>query len=112
MTVFAAACAKGLRDESVQAHQKAATEEREDNENVGAEADSAHSSSAIGKAADHHGVHDSHAHPAEFGEDERNGEPQSGAELGAKCVECEHVKETRGTSVSGAERRRKPARAW
>jgi hypothetical protein len=95
MAVFALAGAKCLRDESVQAQKQTAAEKSEDDENVGAEADSAHGGGAVGQMTDHHGVHDGHAHPAEFGEDERNGQPQGGAKLSAKCLELNHRRGTR-----------------
>ena len=85
MAIFALAGTEGLRDESVEAHEEAAAEKREHDEDIGTEADRAHGRGAVGQAADHHGVDDGHAHPAEFGEDEREREAQSGGELLAKC---------------------------
>ncbi len=37
-----------------------------------------------GKMADHDGVNDGHAHPAEFGEHQRQGEAQRGGKFFAK----------------------------
>jgi hypothetical protein len=45
---------------------------------------------AAGEAADHHGVHDGHADPTYFGEDEGEGQVESGAELGAQGGPGEH----------------------
>src|SRR5260370_9822262 len=77
---------------------------------VGAKAAGANGGRAVGEPPDHHGIDDGHAHPAEFGEDQRNGEPQSGAKFGAKCLESNHEREIRGTSVCGDEKRSKRRR--
>jgi hypothetical protein len=45
---------------------------------------------AVGEAADEHGVFDGHADPTDFGEDERDGEVECGAKLGAKSGPGEH----------------------
>src|SRR5229473_2026186 len=82
MTVFTLACSERLRDKRIQSREQTA----------------------------HHGIDDGHAHPAEFGEDQRNGEPQSGAKFGAKCLESNHEREIRGTSVCGDEKRSKRRR--
>ena len=76
--------AKGLGDKGVEADEETFTKEGEDDEENGDEADGADGLGAVGKAADHHGVHDDHAHPADFGEDEREGEAQGGAEFAAE----------------------------
>ena len=79
MAVFALAGAEGLRDEGVETDKQAAAEEAEDVDEDAAEADGGDGYRAVGKTADHHGVDDGHGHPAEFGEDEREGQAQSGA---------------------------------
>ena len=45
---------------------------------------------AVGKASDKHGVFDGHADPADFGEDEGNGEVESWAKFGAQSGPGEH----------------------
>src|SRR5580704_5158825 len=99
MTVFPLACAKGLRDQSVQAQKQTAAEQGENDKDVRTQADGAHSGRTVGQMADHHGVHDGHAHPAEFGKDERNSQPQRGAKFGAKCLETDHGRTKREKSV-------------
>ena len=88
--VFGVARAEGLRDESVEADEEAFTKESEDEEEAGADADGGDGLGAVGKAADKHGVFDGHADPADFGEDEGNGEVQSGAKFGAQSGPGEH----------------------
>ena len=90
VAVFAMAGAEGLRDEGVQADEKAFAEEGEDDEEAGGDADGADGFGGIGKAADHHGVHDDHAHPADFGEDERKSEAEGGAKFAAEDGEEGH----------------------
>src|SRR6266404_5001579 len=107
MTVLAAACSEGLRDECIESHQYAATEERQHDEKVGAEAYGAHGGRTVGEPPDHHRVDDGHAHPAKFGEDEWDSEPQGRTKFGAKCPECNHGGKIRRTSVSGEDERSK-----
>src|SRR6266513_193479 len=107
MTVLAPARSESLRNQRVQSHEQAATEKSQDDKNVGAQTDRAHCGRTVGKPPYHHRIDDSHAHPAEFGEHKWNGEPQRGAEFGAKCLESDHGYTARGTSVSGAEKRSK-----
>jgi len=64
VAVFAAAGTESLGDERVQADHKAFAEECENDEDAGTDADSTDGFGAVGEAADHHGVHDDHAHPA------------------------------------------------
>ncbi len=90
MTVLALTGAESLRHESVESHKQSSAEERQDNEDVGAEAYRAHGGGAIGKMADHHGVHDGHTHPAEFGEHQRQGEVHRGREFFAKSFQADH----------------------
>src|SRR5258708_40217207 len=101
MTVVARARPEGLRNERVQSHEQAPTEQTQHDEQVAAQTDGAHAGRAVGESADHHGVHDGHAHPAELRENERNREPQRGTEFGAKCLKSNHGRKIRGTSVSG-----------
>jgi hypothetical protein len=82
-TVFGAAGAEGLGDQSVEPDEEPFAEEREDEEEAGADADGSDGLGAVGEAADHHGVDDGHADPTDFGEDKREGQMQSGAKLGA-----------------------------
>jgi len=73
-----------LRDERVQADEEALAEEGEDDEDTGRDADRTDGFCAVGETTDHHGVHDDHAHPADFGEDERKSKAESRAEFGAE----------------------------
>jgi hypothetical protein len=79
-----------LRDECVEAEQQAESEQSDRRENVGAEGDRSNGDGAVGKMADHDGVHDAHGHPAKFGENERDGEFDGGAKLFAKIGEKGH----------------------
>jgi hypothetical protein len=88
--VFAAAGAEGLGDEGIEADEDALPEEGEDQKKAGADADGGDGLGAVGEPADHHGVHDGHADPTYFGEDEGEGQVESGAELGAQGGPGEH----------------------
>jgi hypothetical protein len=90
MAVLAVARAEGLGDQGVEADEKTFAEKGEDDEDAGADADGADGLGAIWEAADHHGVHDHHAHPAKFGEDEREGEAERGREFAAEWRKREH----------------------
>jgi hypothetical protein len=90
VTVFETAGAERLGDEGVEADEEAFAEEGEDEKEAGADTDGGDRLGAVGEAADHHGVHDSHADPADFGEDEREGHVESGAEFGAQGGPGEH----------------------
>ena len=90
VAIFAAAGAEGLGDERVQADKEAFTEKGEDDEDAGGDADGADGFGAVRKAADHHGVYDDHAHPTDFGEDEREGQVKSGAKFAAEDGEEGH----------------------
>ena len=89
-TVLATAGAEGLGDEGVEADEDAFAKEGEDEEEAGADADGGDGLGAVGEAADEHGVFDGHADPADFGEDERDGEVESGAKFGAQSGPGEH----------------------
>ena len=90
VAVFAAACAKGLGDERVQADEKPFAEEGKDDEDAGADAYCSDSFSTVGEAADHHGVDDDHAHPADFREDKGQGEAKRGTKFGTEDGEEGH----------------------
>jgi len=90
MTVFSVAGTEGLGHQGIEADEETFAEKGEDDEDAGADADGADGLGAIWKAADHHGVHDDHAHPAEFGEDERKGEAQRGRKFAAQGGKREH----------------------
>ena len=90
MAIFAAPSAERLRDQRVQADEEAFTEEGEDDKDAGGDADGADGFGTVGEAADHHGIYDDHAHPTDFGEDERKGEMQCGAEFAAEDGEEGH----------------------
>ena len=90
VAVFTAAGTEGLRDKGVEADHEALAEEGEDEEEAGADADGSDGLGAVGEAPDHHSVNDDHAHPADFGENEGEGETQGGAEFGAEDVKEGH----------------------
>jgi hypothetical protein len=81
--VLGAAGAEGLGNQGVEADEEAFAKEREDEEEAGADADGGDGLGAVGEAADHHGVHDGHADPADFGEDQGQCQVECGAEFGA-----------------------------
>ena len=86
MAIFALACAEGLCDEGIESKKEAFAKKRQHHEDTGAKADGTHGDGTIGEAADHHGVDNGHAHPAEFSEDERKGEPERGAHFCAQSL--------------------------
>src|ERR1700757_2568304 len=90
VAVFATAGAERLRDECVQANEEAFSEEGEDEEEAGTDADRADGFGAVRETADHHGVNDDHAHPADFGEDERKSEVEGRTEFAAEDREEGH----------------------
>jgi len=67
VAVITPAGAKGLRDERVEADQKALAEEDEDEIEAGADAHGGNRLRAVGKTTDHHGIHDGHGDPTDFG---------------------------------------------
>src|SRR5579885_1030989 len=87
MTILAPARAKGVGNQRVQSDEKASTEKGQHVEEIGADADGADGGGAVRQAADHHGVPDAHGHPADFGENQREGEAEGWAELGAEDVD-------------------------
>ena len=101
VTVFALASAEGLRDKGIEANEKAAAEEGQDIEKVGTDADRTDGAGAVRKVADHDRVHNTHAHPADFGENQRQSEPDRGSKFVAKCLEADHVRARGEESVSG-----------
>src|SRR5260370_24843344 len=110
MAIFALARAESLRNKCVQANQQTSTKKRQHVNKNATQANGGDGHSAAGQAADHHGVHDGHAHPPELSEDERNCEPQRGTDFGAKCLQSDHGRTIRATSVSGVKERRKRMR--
>lgn len=84
MAVFAAARAEGLRDESIETDEDAFAEKSEDDEEARTNADGTDGFGAVRQATDHHGVNDHHAHPADFGKDEGQGQMESGTEFAAE----------------------------
>ena len=88
--VVAAAGAERLRDEGVEADKDAFSEECEHQEEAGADADGGDGLGAVGETSDKHSVFNGHADPANFGQDERDGQVQGGAKLGAKGGPGEH----------------------
>ena len=105
MAVFATACAEGLSDQSVQTDEESSAEEGKHMHEDASQADRGDGHGAIRQAADHHRVNNGHAHPAQFGEHQRNGQPQSGPDLRAKCLQSNHGGTAREKSVRGDEKR-------
>ena len=100
VAVFAMTCAERLGDEGVQADKDAFAKESEDDEQAGGDADGTNGFGAVREAADHHSVDDDHAHPADFGEDERESETKGGAELVAEDRHEGHRVEGRRYQIS------------
>ncbi len=71
MTVLALTGAERLRNQCVQPNQQSTSKHGEDVDENSAKAHGRDGHCAVWKAAHHHGVHDGHAHPADFGENER-----------------------------------------
>src|SRR5260221_7411971 len=88
--VVGATGSEGLGDKGVEADKKALPEEGKDKEEGGADADGGDGLGAVGEPADHHGVHDGHADPADLGQDEGQSQVKGGAKLGAKGGPGEH----------------------
>src|SRR5215467_2707386 len=107
MAVLALARAKGLRNERVESDEQAVAEKGQHVEQVGADADGTDGAGAVRKMADHHGVHDAHAHPADFGKNQRQSEPDGGTKFVTKCLEADHVRAMSQESVSGVGTRSK-----
>ena len=90
---------------------EAAAEQSKHDKDVGAEADGAHGGGAVGQVADHHGVDDAHAHPAELGENERKREANRGAQFGAKSLQADHERGDEVQAVYGGARNEANKRA-
>jgi hypothetical protein len=58
-----------LGDKGIEADQEATSEEGQNIEEVGTDADGPDGARTVRKVADHDGIHDTHAHPADFGKD-------------------------------------------
>ena len=71
--IFAAV---GLRDESIESEKQAAAEDRDAVVKALAQAGGADGDGAVGQPPHHDGVHDTHAHPADLGDDQRQGKAQ------------------------------------
>jgi hypothetical protein len=84
VAIFALARAEGLRNESIEAEQESLAKKRQHDEDAGTKTNRAHGHRTVGKAADHHGVHDGHAHPAKFGENQGERQAESGADFRAE----------------------------
>src|SRR5207245_2236817 len=90
VTIFALTGTKGLSDESIEPDKHAAAEKSQDVEEVGTDADGTDGARAIRQVTNHDGIHDAHAHPADFCEHQWQSEPSGGAELVAKYREADH----------------------
>ena len=109
MAVLALTGAKRLRDERVQPNQQSCSKHGEDVDQNSTKAHGSDGHRAVRKAAHHHGVYDGHAHPADFGEDERQGQSQRRSKLGAECFVASHWRKRSGKSLSGLIERSKRA---
>src|SRR5260221_4110137 len=90
MAIFTLTGAESLGDQSVQANEQTAAEECHHVENAGADADRADGIGAVGQVADHYSVDDTHRHPANLSEDERQCQAQGRAHFGAEGLQAEH----------------------
>ncbi len=82
--------AVGLRDVGVEAEQDAADAEGEGVVDDLGECGGGDGDGRVGQVADHDGVDDGHEHPAEFGEDERQGEREHGLDFVANGRHLQH----------------------
>ena len=76
-----AACAVGLGEVGVEAEEDAGDAEGEGVVEDLAEGGGGDGEGGVGHVADHDGVDDAHRHPADLGEDERQGEGEHGTDL-------------------------------
>ena len=65
-----------MRDESIEAEQQAAAKDGDAVVKALTQAGGPDGDGAVGQPSYHDGVHDAHAHPADFGDDERQGQAQ------------------------------------
>ena len=102
VAVLAVTGTESLRNEGVQTDEEAFAKEGEDDEDAGTDADGTDGFGTVGETANHHGIDDYHAHPADFREDERKGEMKGGAEFVAEDAEEGHGN-LRRYQISGGE---------
>ena len=76
-----ATCSVGLGEVGVEAEKDAGDAEAEGVVEDLSESGGGYVWRRVGHVSDHHGVHDAHGHPAEFGEDEREGKGEDGTDL-------------------------------
>ena len=69
---------------------KALPKKDEHQEQAGADADCSNGLCAVGKPADHHGVHYGHTDPSDFGKHQRYSQVKSRAKLGTQSGPGEH----------------------
>ena len=107
VAVFAVAGAESLRDERVESDKDTFPEESEHDEKAGRDANGSDGLGGIREPADHHGVDNDHAHPADFGENERESEAKGRAEFAPKDGEKGHEENdpADGLQVTGRARR-------
>ena len=77
------ACAVGLGEVGVEAEEDAGDAEGDGVVEDLAEGGGGDGQGGVGHVSDHDGVDDAHRHPADFGEDEREGEREHRTDLGA-----------------------------
>ena len=91
MALAVIAGAVGLRDQGVEAEQQAHSEDGK--RHVDRRAD-AHGANGGGAERRHHdGVDDAHAHPTQFGQDDRHGQAKHGAKF--RSDRCAHAPDSR-----------------
>ena len=95
--------AVGLGDESIQPKQQAPAKDSDAVVKALAQAGGPDGDGAVGQPSHHDGVHDAHAHPADLGDDERQGQAQgqrkvrtprsdrSGLRFDSHRVHCDYI---------------------
>lgn len=91
VAIIAAAGPEGLGDKSIEPDEETFAEKDENKVEAGTDADCCDGLGAIGEAADRHGVYNGHGNPADFGEDEGQGQMEGGPELGAEGGPGKHL---------------------
>ena len=83
-----AACSVGLGEVGVEREEDSGDAEAEGVVEDLSESRGGDGEGGVGHVSDHHGVHDAHRHPAEFGEDEREGKGEDGSDLLTDRHDC------------------------
>src|SRR5437879_13752761 len=99
MAILALPGSEGLRNKSVQSDEKSTAEKGQNVNQNATEADCGNGRRAVGQTPHHHRIHNGHTHPAEFGENEGNGQPQSRQAFGTERVEGSNGRRAKEKSV-------------